>query len=311
MSILGWILFNLLVFVILALDLGIFHRKAHTISVKEALWWSLVWIVVALAFNVVVYFWMGHQAGLEFLTGYLIERALSIDNIFVFVLLFSYFKVPPQYQHRVLFWGILGALILRGALIAAGAALIAAFGWILYVFGVFLIFTGIKMAVQKEQGVDPGHNPVVKWFRRVVPMTRYYYGTRFTIGRMGHFVATPLMLVLITVEVTDLVFALDSIPAIFAITKNGFIVYSSNVFAIFGLRAMYFALAGIVHKFIYLKFGLGIVLSFVGVKMLLPLIHIELSTVWALLVVGVVITVSIVASLLFPKKTLPSETTGV
>ncbi|MBU0507235.1 TerC family protein [bacterium] len=309
--IIKWVIFNLFVVAMLALDLGVFHRKAHEVKMKEALLWSGFWILLSLLFNVFVYFWKGPGPALEFLTGYLIEKSLSVDNIFVFVMLFSYFRVPPQYQHRVLFWGILGALVLRGILIAVGAVLIANFEWVIYVFGAFLIYTGFKMAVQKEHGVDPSHNPVVNWFRKFVPITKYYCGQRLVVGKMGKIVATPLMLVLVTVEFTDLVFALDSIPAIFAVTRDPFIVYTSNVFAILGLRALYFALAGVVHKFGYLKLGLGVVLTFVGVKMLLSHTRFEIATAWALVVVGIIITLSIVASLLWPKKTPPPETPGI
>jgi len=309
--VLTWILFNLFVVAMLALDLGVFHRHAHVVKMKEALLWSGFWILLSLLFNVVVYFWKGPQPALEFLTGYLIEKSLSVDNIFVFVMLFSYFRVPPQYQHRVLFWGILGALILRGILIAVGAVLISRFEWVIYLFGLFLIYTGIKMAMQKEHGVDPAHNPVVKWFRKFVPITKYYCGQRLVVGKMGKLMATPLMLVLITVELTDVMFALDSIPAIFAVTRDPFIVYSSNVFAILGLRALYFALAGVVHKFIYLKYGLGVVLSFVGVKMLLSHTAYAIPTGVALGVVGGLIALSIVASLLWPKQHPPEETAGV
>lgn len=307
---LKWILFNLFVIGMLALDLGIFHRKAHVVKMREALLWSGFWILLSLLFNVVLYWWMGSAAALEFLTGYLIEKSLSVDNIFVFVLLFSYFRVPPEYQHRVLFWGILGALILRGLLIAIGAMLISTFSWVIYLFGVFLIYTGIKMAVAKEHGVDPSRNPIINWFRKFVPVTKYYCGQRLVVGKMGKIVATPLLLVLVTVEFTDLVFALDSIPAIFAVTRDPFIVYTSNVLAILGLRALYFALAGIVHKFHYLKFGLGAVLTFVGVKMLLSHSRWEIPTSYALAVVGIIIALSIIASLLWPKK-VPTETTGV
>ncbi|MFZ5434532.1 MAG: TerC family protein [Calditrichota bacterium] len=299
---LKWILFNLFVIGMLALDLGVFHRKAHVVKMKEALLWSAFWIALSLLYNVFVYFWKGPQPALEFLTGYLIEKSLSVDNIFVFVMLFSYFKVPAEYQHRVLFWGILGALILRGILIAVGAALIATFEWVIYLFGVFLIYTGFKMALAKEHGVDPSHNPVVKWFRKFVPVTKYYCGQRLVIGKMGRIVATPLLLVLVTVELTDLLFALDSIPAIFAVTRDPFIVYTSNVFAILGLRALYFALAGVVHKFRYLKYGLGIVLSFVGVKMLLSHSPWEIPTAYALMVVGVIIAGSIALSLVIPEQ---------
>jgi tellurite resistance protein TerC len=295
-----WITFNIFVLVLLALDLGVFHKSNHAISVKESLIWSGVWILVGIVFNVGVFYFSGPQKGLEFFTGYVIERSLSIDNIFVFILMFTYFGVPARYQYKVLFWGILGALIMRGALIMVGTALIDAFHWILYVFGAVLIFSAIRMAVQKEDAqVQPDRNPVVRLFRRFFPVTESYHGGSFFV-RQGHkWLATPLFIVLLVVETTDLVFALDSIPAIFAITTDPFIVYTSNVFAILGLRALYFALAGIMDRFHYLKLGLSIVLGFVGAKMLLDaFIHIE--TWVSLVVVAVVLTISVVVSLLRP-----------
>ena len=295
-----WVTFNVFVLVLLALDLGVFHRSNHAISIKESLIWSGIWILVGLAFNVGVFYFSGPQKGLEFFTGYVIERSLSIDNIFVFILMFTYFGVPARYQYKVLFWGILGALIMRGALIMVGTALIAAFHWILYVFGVVLIVSAVRMAVQKEDAqLEPERNPVVRLFRRFFPVTESYHGASFFV-RQGHrWLATPLFIVLLVVETTDLVFALDSIPAIFAITTDSFIVYTSNVFAILGLRALYFALAGIMDRFHYLKLGLSIVLAFVGAKMLLDaFIHIE--TWVSLVVVAAVLTISVVVSLLRP-----------
>ena len=295
-----WITFNIFVLVLLALDLGVFHKSNHAISVKESLIWSGIWILVGILFNVGVFYFSGPQKGLEFFTGYVIERSLSIDNIFVFILMFTYFGVPARYQYKVLFWGILGALIMRGTLIMVGTALIDAFHWILYVFGAVLIFSAIRMAVQKEDAqVQPERNPVVRLFRRFFPVTESYQGGSFFV-RQGHkWLATPLFIVLLVVETTDLVFALDSIPAIFAITTDPFIVYTSNVFAILGLRALYFALAGIMDRFHYLKIGLSIVLGFVGAKMLLDaFIHIE--TWVSLVVVAVVLTLSVVVSLLRP-----------
>ncbi|HEY0070868.1 MAG TPA: TerC family protein [Chloroflexia bacterium] len=295
-----WVAFNAFVLVLLAVDLGVFHRSNHAISVKESLMWSGIWILVGFAFNVGVFFFSGPQKGLEFFTGYVIERSLSIDNIFVFILMFAYFGVPARYQYKVLFWGILGALIMRGALILVGTALIHAFEWILYVFGAVLIFSAVRMAVQKEDvQVQPDRNPVVKLFRRFFPVTASYHGGSFFV-RQGHkWLATPLFIVLLVVETTDLVFALDSIPAIFAITTDSFIVYTSNVFAILGLRALYFALAGIMDRFQYLKIGLSIVLGFVGAKMLLDaVIHIE--TWVSLTVVAAVLTISVIVSLLRP-----------
>src|SRR3712207_3439904 len=301
-----WVGFNVFVLAMLALDLGVFHKQAHEVSLREAGAWSAVWVALALAFNYGVYHFMGAQAGLEFLTGYLIEKALSVDNIFVFVLVFSYFNVPPRYQHRVLFWGILGALLMRGAMIAAGAALIEQFHWIIYVFGAFLVITGIRMAMQTERAIDPEANPVIRLVRRFIPVTNVYHGQSFfirqTVGGRLRRVATPLFVVLVLVETTDLIFAVDSIPAIFAITTDPFIVYTSNVFAILGLRALYFLLAGVVHKFHYLKLGLSVVLVFVGAKMLLADVY-KVPVGLSLGVIALVLATSVVASLLFPKVT--------
>jgi tellurite resistance protein TerC len=271
---------------------------------KEAGAWSAFWVSLALVFNYGVYHFMGPQAGLEFLTGYLIEKALSVDNIFVFVLIFSYFAVPPRYQHRVLFWGILGALLMRGAMIAAGAVLIAEFHWIIYVFGAFLVVTGIRMATQTAHAIDAESNPVVRLVRRFVPVTGQYHGQRFFVreevgGRLRR-VATPLFVVLVLVETTDLIFAVDSIPAIFAITQDPFIVYTSNVFAILGLRALYFLLAGVIHRFHYLKLGLAAVLVFVGAKMLLTDVY-KVPVGASLGVIALVLATAIGASLVFPQ----------
>lgn len=291
-----WIAFNALVLGLLALDLGVFHRKAHTVHPREALIWSVVWVTLSLSFNVLIYFWHGKVAALEFLTGYLIEKALSVDNIFVFVVIFQYFKVPTEYQHRVLFWGIIGALIMRAALIAVGAVLLSRFYWIEYIFGVFLIITAVKMARQHEPEVHPEGNPIVRFFRRLWPVTNDYEGQKFFIRDAGRTIATPLFIVLLLVETTDVVFALDSIPAIFGITKDPFIVYTSNIFAILGLRALYFLLASVIGMFEYLNLGLSAVLGFIGVKMLLshyyPIpIGLSLGIVFGLL------TLSILASL--------------
>jgi tellurite resistance protein TerC len=300
-----WIAFNVFILAMLALDLGVFHRKAHTVSVKEAAIWTTVWVSLSLVFNYGIYHFMGPAAGLEFLTGYLIEKALSVDNIFVFVLIFSYFRVPPMYQHRVLFWGILGALIMRGAMIAAGAYLIANFHWVIYVFGAFLVFTGIRMATQKEHHIEPEANPILRLIRRFIPISPQYDGQKFftrTAGRRGNLrrAATPLFVVLVLVETTDLIFAVDSIPAIFAVTQDPFLVYTSNVFAILGLRALYFLLAGVIEKFHYLKLGLAVVLVFVGAKMLLVDV-LEIPTAASLGFIAFVLATSISMSLLFPK----------
>ena len=296
-----WIGFNVFVLAMLALDLGVFHRKAHEVKVKEALIWSGVWIFLALAFNVGIYFWRGSETALQFFTGYLIEKSLSVDNIFVFILIFSYFKVPALYQHRVLFWGILGALVMRAILIAVGATLIRELHWIIYVFGAFLILTGIKMALQKETGLNPERNPLVRLFKRFMPVTNEYHQEKFFVKLDGRRFATPLFIVLLLVETTDLIFAVDSIPAIFAITQDTFIVYTSNVFAILGLRSLYFALAGIMGYFHYLKLGLALVLIFVGTKMtFIDIYKIPIGV--SLSVVAGILLLSVVASLLWPRR---------
>ncbi|MBI3914098.1 MAG: TerC family protein [Chloroflexi bacterium] len=264
-----WVGFNLFVLAMLALDLGVFHRKAHIVSVKEAAIWSIVWITLALLFNASIYFWRGSETALEFFTGYLIEKSLSVDNIFVFVLIFSALAVPATSQHRVLFWGILGALVMRGALILVGAVLLKEFHWIIYLFGAFLIYTGIQMALHRNAEQHPENNPLVKWVSRLIPVTQHYEGDRFFVRRAGKWLATPMLLTLLIVESTDLVFAVDSIPAIFAVTDDPFIVYTSNVFAILGLRSLYFVFAGAVTKFYYLKIALSAILVFVGTKMVL------------------------------------------
>src|SRR5512134_1625214 len=299
-----WVGFNVFILVMLALDLGVFHRKSHVVSLKESLTWTGVWVVLALVFNAGVWHYAGSAKALEFFTGYLIEKSLSVDNVFVFALLFSYFAVPPTYQHKVLFWGILGALIMRAIMIALGAALITKFAWIIYVFGAFLILTGIKMIVKREEEIHPERNPVVKWFKKLMPVTPDYRGDKFFVRENGIRMATPLFVVLLLVEMSDLIFAVDSIPAIFAVTKDPFIVYTSNVFAILGLRSLYFALAGVMDKFHYLKIGLGVVLSFVGVKMLLAHTAWKIDTLVSLGVIMFTLAASVVMSLLRPKKTV-------
>lgn len=296
-----WIAFNIFVLAMLALDLGVFHRADHTIEVKEALIWSGIWILIALAFNAGMFIFGGAQRGLEFFTGYLIERSLSIDNVFVFILLFTYFSVPGKYQYKVLFWGIIGALIMRGALIAVGASLVKEFHWIIFIFGAFLILSAIKMALQKETEVHPEQNPVVRLFKRFVPVLPSYREGSFFVKEKGLLFATPLFVVLLVVESTDLIFAIDSIPAIFAVTGDPFIVYTSNIFAILGLRAMYFALAGIVDRFHYLRFGLSAVLAFVGVKMLLTDIY-KIPIWLSLALIAAILAISIVASLIRPRE---------
>lgn len=297
-----WIAFNVFVLAMLALDLGVFHRTSHAVSLKEALGWSIAWILLALTFNTGLLLFRGPEPALQFLTGYLIEKSLSVDNIFVFVLLFSAFGVPASYQHRVLFWGVLGALIMRGMLIAVGAILIEDFNWILYVFGAFLIMTGIRMAFHKETEVHPERNPVLRLVRRVIPVTPGYEGDRFIVRRAGQMIVTPLLLVLLVVETTDLIFAVDSIPAIFAVTTNPFIVYTSNVFAILGLRSLYFVFANIIHKFYYLRPGLAVILTYVGVKMVVNDLY-HIPTTLSLLVIVFILAVAIVASILRARRT--------
>ena len=292
-----WIGFNVFVLAMLALDLGVFHRKAHTVSITEASIWSIVWITLALTFNAGLYFFSGPEPALQFFTGYLIEKSLSVDNIFVFVLLFTYFAVPAAYQHRVLFWGILGALLMRGIMIVLGAILLDMFHWIIYLFGAFLIVTGVRMAFHQEAEVHPERNPLLKLVRLILPVTHDYEHDRFVVRQTGHVLVTPLLLVLLVVETTDVIFALDSIPAIFAVTQNPFLVYSSNVFAILGLRSLYFVFANAMGRFSYLKLGLAVVLSFVGVKMVLADIF-HIPTALSLGVIAVVLTVAIVASIM-------------
>jgi tellurite resistance protein TerC len=296
-----WAGFNLFILAMLALDLGVFHRKAHEVSIKEATTWSAVWISLAMIFNAGLWYFRGAEPAIEFFTGYLIEKSLSVDNIFVFALIFSYFAVPPAWQHRVLFWGILGALILRAAFIFAGAALLAQFHWVIYVFGAFLIFTGVRMALLRNTEMDPGKNPVLKLVRKLIPVTSDFRGDHFFAREAGRWVATPLFLVLILLETTDLIFAVDSIPAIFAVTDDPFIVYTSNVFAILGLRSLYFLLAGVMGKFHYLKLGLSGVLVFVGVKMVLMDFY-KIPSPISLAVIAAILTMSIVASLRKAKR---------
>lgn len=314
-----WVGFNVFVLAMLALDLGVFHRKAHVVSIKEAAIWSVLWISLSMLFNLGLYFfwdkisygstYSNSEAALAFFTGYLIEKSLSVDNIFVFVLIFSFFAVPAIYQHRVLFWGILGALLMRGILIAVGAALLKEFHWVIYVFGAFLIFTGIRMAMHKDEELHPEKNPLVKLLRKIIPVTDTYEGDHFFIRRAGKLMATPLFLVLVLVESTDLIFAVDSIPAIFAVTQDTFIVYTSNVFAILGLRSLYFLLAGVVDKFYYLKLGLSVVLVFVGIKMVIVDLY-KIPVGLSLGVIFGILAISIAASLWRAKRTLADTHTG-
>jgi tellurite resistance protein TerC len=299
-----WVAFNIFVLTMLAIDLFVLHKDAHEVRVTEAAAWSAAWVALAALFGAGVYVFMGREAGLAYFTGYVIEKALSVDNIFVFVVIFSAFRVPARYQHRVLFWGVLGALIMRGAMIAAGAYLIHQFHWVLYVFGGLLVVTGVRMAMQADHAVEAESNIATRLLRRLMPVTEAYHGQRFFVresiaGRM-RLAATPLFAVLLLVETTDVIFAVDSIPAIFAITQDPFIVYSSNVFAILGLRALYFLLADVIHRFHYLKFGLSVVLIFVGVKMLVAdIYHIPIGI--SLAVIMLILSASIVASWLWPR----------
>ena len=302
-----WAGFTAFILALLALDLGVFHRKAHVVSVREATFWSAAWILLALLFNAGIWWLRGPDPALQFLTGYLIEKSLSVDNIFVMALIFSYFAVPAVEQHRVLFWGILGALVLRAVFILAGSALLASFHWIIYLFGAFLIFTGIRMALHRGEEIHPEKNPVLRLVRRLMPVTPGYEGHHFFVRRAGRLMATPLFLVLAVVESTDLVFAVDSIPAIFAVTNDPFLVYTSNVFAILGLRSLYFVLAGVMAKFVYLKIGLSAVLVFVGTKMTLAEIY-KIPSAVSLLVIAALLTISIVASLRKTASETPAET---
>jgi tellurite resistance protein TerC len=289
------------VILMLALDLGVFHRQAHVIQIKESLVWSAIWVILALLFNLGIYFWRGSQTALEFLTGYLIERSLSVDNIFVFLLIFSYFRVSPLYQHKVLFWGILGAMITRVIFIVAGVALIQEFHWIIYIFGAFLILTGAKMALQKDKEIHPERNPVLRLFRRFMPVTNHYEEGNFFLKRSGRSLATPLFIVLLVLESTDVIFAVDSIPAILAITLDPFIVYSSNVFAVLGLRALYFALAGIMRLCFSLHYGLSAILVFVGIKMVLAEIY-KIPVGFALGIIAAILAISVIVCMVRPRR---------
>lgn len=310
-----WLGFNVLILALLALDLGVFNRKAHSVSVREALGWSAIWITLAACFGLWIGRTMGRQQMLEFYGGYLVEQALSVDNLFVFILIFGYFKIAGALQHRVLFWGILGALIMRGAMIGAGAALLARFHWIIYVFGAFLVYTGFKMAVGGDTEIEPEANPVIRFVRRIFPITTQFHGERFfvreplTTSGSARLMATPLFVVLALVETTDVVFAVDSIPAVFGVTRNPFLVYTSNVFAILGLRSLYFVLAGVISKFHLLKYGLSVVLCFVGAKMLLADVY-ELGIGLSLAVVAGVLLTSVLLSLVISPAAEPNAETA-
>ena len=305
-----WVGFNVFVLAMLAVDLFVFHKEAHEVTSAEAATWTVVWVALALLFGAGVYAFMGRDAGLEYFAGYLIEKALSVDNVFVFVLIFGFFRVPLRYQHRVLFWGILGALVMRGVMIVAGAYLIQQFHWVMYLFGAFLVFTGIRMATQIEHDIDLESNVAIRIVRRLLPVTATYHGQSFfvreEIGGALRLAATPLFVVLALVETTDLIFAVDSIPAIFAVTQDPFIVYSSNVFAILGLRALYFLLARVIHRFHYLRVGLSGVLVFVGAKMLVADVY-KVPIGVSLGVIALVLTAAVAASLVWPSKTARSH----
>lgn len=299
-----WIVFAVAVTALLALDLGVFHRRPHEIRFTEALGWSGVWLAAALLFMAGVYFRRGAEYGLSFLAGYLVEWSLSADNVFIFLMLFSYFRVPPRSQHKVLFWGILGAVIMRAILITTGIALIRSVHWIVYLFGVFLAVTGVRMALRRDEAVHPERNPVLRLVRRVLPMTTDYQGDRFFVRENAVWMITPLFLVLVVVESTDIAFAVDSVPAVLAITTDPFVVYTSNVFAILGLRSLYFVLAGIMPMFHYLKYGLAVILVFVGAKMVLAEV-LPIPTYVALGTVALTLVASIALSLLLPPAAAP------
>jgi len=292
-----WGGFIAFVLAMLAIDLGVFHRKAHEVSLKEAGAWSAVWVALALGFNVAVYAWFGPERALEFTAGYLIEKALAVDNLFVFVIIFSAFAVPLVYQHRVLFWGVLGALAMRAAFILAGGAFLQRFHWAIYVFGGILAITGVKLLVQRNQEIHPERNPLVRAFQRIIPVSHEPSGGHFVVKRDGKRFATTLLVALVAVEVTDVDFAVDSIPAIFAVSSDPFIVFTSNIFAILGLRSLYFLLAGVIEKCAYLKVGLAFVLIFVGGKMLLTEV-IKVPIVASLGIIAAILAASVVASLL-------------
>jgi tellurite resistance protein TerC len=306
-----WVAFNALILSLLALDLGVFHRRGHAVGVREALTWSAIWVSLAIAFGMGIWWKLGPQPALEFFTGYLVEEALSVDNLFVFIMIFGYFRVPAELQHRVLFWGILGALVMRGAMIATGALLLERFHWVIYIFGAFLVITGIRMALSSGEAIEPDANPVLRLLRRFIPVTTRFHGEKFFVrealrpGEPVRRVATPLFVVLVLVETTDVVFALDSIPAIFGVTRDPFLVYSSNVFAILGLRSLYFVLAGVIGKFHLLKYGLSVVLAFVGVKMLIAEWY-KIPIGIALGVVALVLLASVLLSLVIPPKEPPA-----
>jgi len=296
-----WIVFAITVVAMLALDLGVANRRSHVVTMKTALAWSAFWIVLALLFNLLVYFVRGEQTALEFFTAYIVEESLSVDNLFVFLLIFSYFSVPREYQHKVLFWGIMGVMIMRGIFIFAGVALISRFGWMIYIFGGFLVLTGIKMLFEKDKKIDPGRNPILKLFRRMMPVTEIYEEDRFFVKRAGRVIATPLFVVVLVIETTDVIFAVDSIPAVLGISVDPLVVYTSNIFAVLGLRSLFFALSGFMEIFHHLHYGLSVILAFVGVKMLIAHYY-KMPIGIALGIVAGILVISVVASLIWPKQ---------
>lgn len=296
-----WIVFNVFIISMLLVDLMVFNRKPHEISIKESLAWTAVWIVMAIIFGIGLYIYVSPDTALDYFTGYLIEKSLSVDNIFVFLLIFTYFGVEPKYQHKVLFWGILGALVFRFLFIFIGVALIEQFHWVIYIFGAFLIFTGIKLGLEKDKEIRPEKNPILKLVRRFVPITKDYHGQNFFIKKRGRYIATPMFVVLVVIETTDIVFALDSIPAIMAITRDTFIIYSANAFAILGLRALYFALSGVMRLFHYLHYGLAFILVYIGIKMMLEGVY-QIPTTVTLIIILSTLTISVLLSIFFPKE---------
>lgn len=314
-SIYFWVIFNIAVLALLILDLFVLNRKTQVVTVKSALWWSAFWIGLAIGFNVFVYFWKGSGPAMEFLTGYLIEESLSVDNLFVFMLIFSYFRVPSEYQRKVLFWGIIGALVLRAVFIIVGVSLINHFTWTIYILGLFLVVTGIKMAFSKDKEINPEKNPIITIINKFVRVTNKYHNGNFFVRMDGQLFATPLFIVVLVVETTDIIFAADSIPAILAVSTDPFIVYTSNVFALLGLRSLYFALAGIMQLFHYIHYGLSIILAFIGAKLLLQasdIYHVDMRI--ALIIVASILAGSILLSILFPKKqdeNLPADPTKI
>jgi tellurite resistance protein TerC len=300
-NLLLWIGFSVFVLIMLFLDLCVFHKKSHEVKIKEAILWSIIWISLALIFNYCVYLWFGEQKALEFLTAYIIEKSLSIDNLFVFIMIFGVFQVKAEYQHKILFWGIFGALVLRIIFIFGGIQIIQNFHWIIYVFGAFLIYTGIKIPFEKEKKIEPEKNPLVRLFKTFFPVTNVFHGDKFFVKIDDKMFATPLFITLIVIEFSDLIFAVDSIPAVLAISDDAFIVYTSNVFAILGLRALYFALSGIVKYFRYLKYGLAAILIFVGTKMCISSFY-KFPVHWSLLIIIGLLIFSVFASLIVPNK---------